>query len=178
MKRIALLRAVNVGKAMVPMAGLREMLADLDLAGGQTLLQSGNLVFEGGDASNDALERRLEAAVKARFDLATDIYVRDAVEWREAIDGDPFAEAAKSDPGHLLIYAFKAPVSDEAVDALRAAIVGPEHVAARGRHLYAVYPDGVGRSKLTVALIARKLGQAGTGRNWNTVLKLAALLEA
>jgi uncharacterized protein (DUF1697 family) len=39
-----------------------------------------------------------------------------------------------------------------------------------------VYPDGIGASRLTTALIERTLGTAGTGRNWNTVLKLAALV--
>ena len=42
-----------------------------------------------------------------------------------------------------------------------------------GRHLYMVFPDGVGTSKAP-ALAGKKLG-AGTARNWNTVLKLAAL---
>ena len=44
-----------------------------------------------------------------------------------------------------------------------------------GRQAYLVYPDGVGRSKLTVGVIERWLGSRGTGRNWNTVLKLQAL---
>jgi uncharacterized protein (DUF1697 family) len=43
-----------------------------------------------------------------------------------------------------------------------------------GKQLYIVYPDGIGRSRLTVALIEKKLGTRGTGRNWNTALKLAA----
>jgi len=38
-----------------------------------------------------------------------------------------------------------------------------------------VYPDGIGRSRLTSAVIENKLGTRGTARNWNTVLKLAAL---
>ena len=38
-----------------------------------------------------------------------------------------------------------------------------------------VYPDGAGRSKLTAALIDKKLGCAGTARNWNTVQKLKEL---
>jgi uncharacterized protein (DUF1697 family) len=41
-----------------------------------------------------------------------------------------------------------------------------------------IYPEGQGNSKLTNALIERKLGVAGTARNWNTVLKLAALASA
>jgi uncharacterized protein (DUF1697 family) len=62
-----------------------------------------------------------------------------------------------------------------AVEALRAAVPGPEVIRAGGRHLYISYPDGQGRSKLTGALIEKKLGTVGTARNWNTVLKLGAL---
>lgn len=45
----------------------------------------------------------------------------------------------------------------------------------QGRHAYIVYPDGIGRSKLTTALIEKHLGTRVTGRNWNTVRKLATL---
>ena len=65
-----------------------------------------------------------------------------------------------------------------AVAALEAAVVGRELVRAKGKHLYMVYPDGVGRSKLTGALVEKKLGTRGTARNWNTVLKLGALAAA
>ena len=51
----------------------------------------------------------------------------------------------------------------------------PEAVQAEGPHLYVTYPDGIGRSKLTNQVIESKLGTRGTGRNWNTVLKLRAL---
>jgi uncharacterized protein (DUF1697 family) len=61
------------------------------------------------------------------------------------------------------------------MEALRAAIRGREVVRADGTHAYAVYPDGIGRSKLTNPLIEKALGTSVTGRNWNTVLKLAAL---
>lgn len=55
----------------------------------------------------------------------------------------------------------------------QAAITGPELVQARGRELYAVYPAGIGRSRLTSSLMEKTLGTRGTARNWNTVLKLA-----
>ena len=44
-------------------------------------------------------------------------------------------------------------------------------------HAYIVYPNGIGRSRLTNTLIERTLGTRGTGRNWNTVLKLGGLLQ-
>ena len=69
----------------------------------------------------------------------------------------------------------KAAPADGALEALRAAIKGPEQVAIVGRNAYLVYPDGIGRSKLTITVIEKKLGVRGTARNWNTVLKLAEM---
>jgi uncharacterized protein (DUF1697 family) len=61
------------------------------------------------------------------------------------------------------------------VAALQAAIAGPEQIRCDGKQLYVVYPAGIGRSKLTGVLIEKKLDARGTGRNWNTVLKLQTL---
>jgi uncharacterized protein (DUF1697 family) len=38
-----------------------------------------------------------------------------------------------------------------------------------------MYPEGIGTSKLTGAVIEKSLGVRGTARNWNTVLKFTAL---
>jgi uncharacterized protein (DUF1697 family) len=62
------------------------------------------------------------------------------------------------------------------VKALRAAISGREILEVIGASAYVVYPDGIGRSRLTTALIEKALGTRGTGRNWNTVVKLASLM--
>ena len=48
---------------------------------------------------------------------------------------------------------------------------------AKGKQAYFVYPDGMGRSKLTIAMIEKALGTRGTARNWNTVLKLGELAQ-
>jgi uncharacterized protein (DUF1697 family) len=47
-----------------------------------------------------------------------------------------------------------------------------EMVEMRGPEVYLYYPDGIGRSKLTSAVIEAKLDTAGTARNWNTLAKL------
>ena len=49
---------------------------------------------------------------------------------------------------------------------------GPEMIEMRGPEIYLYYPDGVGRSKLSGAVIENKLKTSGTGRNWNTLVKL------
>ncbi len=176
---VALLRAVNVGgRKKVAMGSLREMCEEAGLAGARTLLQSGNLVFDSDLRSTDDLERLLEAEAQRRLGLATRFFVRTADEWASVVVDNPFPEEAERDPSHLLVLALSTSPASEDIEALRAAIVGREVVAARGRQVYAFYPDGIGRSKLTNAVLERALGGPCTGRNWNTVRKLLDMVEA
>jgi uncharacterized protein (DUF1697 family) len=173
---IALLRAINVGgNSKIAMADLQAMLADLGYANPQTLLQTGNLVFQAKESSSEKLEAKLERAAAERLGLQTDLFVRTADEWQQAIAANPFPKEAASDPSHLLIMPLKKAPTKQAVKDLQTAIHGRETVAAVGRELYIIYPDGIGRSKLTNKLIETRLDARGTGRNWNTALKLAEL---
>jgi uncharacterized protein (DUF1697 family) len=173
---VALLRGINVGgNKIVSMADLRDLCAGLGLADARTLLQSGNLVFRSGGRRGAALEKLLESAAEERLSFRIHFFVRTAEEWKKIIARNPFAEEARRDPGHLLVMCLKAAPKPEAVESLRAAITGREAVRVAGREAYLVYPDGVGRSRLTHALIEKKLGTPGTARNWNTVLKLDGL---
>ena len=176
---VALLRAVNLGPYnKVSMSALRALANELGLADAKTILQSGNLVFrDPKKRTTERLEQLLEAAVAAQCGVSTEIYVRDADEWDAIIAANPFPAEAKKDPGHLIVACGRDPIPGARVKALQQAIVGRETVRAVGRELYVFYPDGIGRSKLTAALMTRHLGaRSGTGRNWNTVQKIAAQL--
>jgi uncharacterized protein (DUF1697 family) len=141
-------------------------------------LQSGNVVFSGGSQTGSALERLLETEIEKRLGVQCDCFVRTAAEWGALVARNPFPEQANRDPGHLLAMALRAAPDPRDVKALRAAILGREVIRAVGAHLYVVYPDGIGRSRLTNALIERTLGMRGTARNWNTVLKLETLVNS
>jgi uncharacterized protein (DUF1697 family) len=172
--QIALLRAVNVGGRNLAMAALRACVATLGLTEVRSILQSGNLVFESRTLAGAVLEAALEEAVRERFGLAADVLVRTGAQWEQVIAANPFSEAAEQDPSHLVVMSLKGAPAPADVDALKAGIAGREVVRAHARELYILYPDGIGTSKLTIALIERRLASRGTGRNWNTVLKLAA----
>ena len=177
--QIALLRGINVGgHKKVAMSDLRDFVAALGFADVRSLLQTGNIVFSGGAATGAGLERLLEVEAETQLDLKTAFFVRTARQLSNVIDRNAFAEAARRDPTHLVVLFLKDVPKPAAVKALRAAIDGPETVSADGKQLYAVYPAGIARSRLTNKLIEGKLGTRGTGRNWNTVLKLAALADA
>jgi uncharacterized protein (DUF1697 family) len=176
--QIALLRAVNVGGIKVKMADLRALIIDLGFEDVHTLLNSGNAVFRSKSSTGAKLEQFLEAEFAKRAGRPTEFFVRTAEEWKSIIARNPMTDEARRDPGHLLLVVLKRAPSNQEVDALRAVIVGPEVVEADGKQAYFYYPAGVGQSKLTAKLIEKKLGTPGTGRNWNTVLKLAAMAES
>ncbi len=173
-----LLRGINIGgHNKVPMSELRRLI---EAAGGRdvvTLLQSGNAVFNAPAGAGAALGRKLERALAADLGVKVGCLVRSAAEWAKLVAANPFPAEARRDPGHMVAFMLEAAPAARAVAGLRAAIKGRETVAASGPHLYAYYPDGIGRSKLTLPLIERALGVRGTGRNWNTVLKIGSLLS-
>jgi len=172
---IGLLRAINLGSHnKIAMSDLRDIVTGLGMQDARTLLQSGNVVFRSNLRSATKVEQLLEQALEEHLGRATDVFVRTGDELKTVIGSNPFPEFAGRDPSHLVVVFLKAPASQPAVAALQKAIPGREEVRADGRHMYIVYPDGIGRSRLGT-LPEAKIASRGTARNWNTVLKLAAL---
>ena len=170
---VALLRGINVGKAKrIAMADLRALLEALGYESPKTLANSGNVVFESGVSSATRLEKTLEAGAATALGLRTDFLLRSREEWHRLIDANRFAREAERNPGHLVLLFHKKAPTSAAVATLQGAIKGREVIRAEGRQLYVVYPDGIGTSTLTTAVIERTLGTRGTARNWNTVLKV------
>ena len=175
---VGLLRAINLGSHnKIAMSDLRAMLAKVGCDEPRTLLLSGNVVFKNASASIDKVERMLEAASTQHLGVTTDYFVRSAKEWQAIIDANPFPKEAAAEPGHLLMMCLRDAPSPAQVTALQSSIKGREVVKVKGKQAYFVYPDGVGRSKLTIQVIEKALGTRGTARNWNTVLKIGELVK-
>ena len=177
MRYAALLRGINVGGTkMVPMADLRAMTEKLGFEDPKTLLQSGNLVFSTRSQPTAKLEQILEAATKKSIGVECSYLLRTAAEWHAIVDANPFPKLAKSDPTYLVVSFCREAPDAAALETLRREARGGEDFTAVGRELYVWYPDGQGTSKLAVALGKNRLGTICTARNWNTVLKVSALL--
>ena len=172
-RRILLLRAVNVGgTGRLPMAGLRQMLTDLGLGHPQTLIASGNAVFD--DPGLPDLAGRLAAELAARFGLKTDLFLLDLAALQAVHDANPFAGAATADGAkvHALFLARPTTLPAEA-----ASLATTEKLHLTPEALYLHAPDGIGRSKLAERL-PKLLAVPVTARNWNTVTALLALARA
>jgi uncharacterized protein (DUF1697 family) len=141
-----------------------------------TLLQSGNVVFTA-RGTDKAVAKKLADAIEASHGFRPAIMVRTAAEVTDAMKRNPFVAAARDDPGHMFVAFMADAPTAGAVERLQAIKVARERLALSGRELFAHYPDGVGRSKVTNAMLERALGVPATARNWNTVGKLLTLAE-
>ncbi|WP_448630021.1 DUF1697 domain-containing protein [Cellulomonas soli] len=188
---IALLRAVNVAGRTVPAARLREIAEQLGHQHVTTHVNSGNLVLVpagaraeadkgtpgDGDVVGraDAVASGLARALEDALGFAVPTIARDRASWDEIVDSNPFPEQAVSDPSHMVLVCWDGTPDPARVAALDPSAYGNEQVVWHGREAYVWYPDGIGRSKLTLDVLQRASGLLGTGRNWRTVSALQAL---
>jgi uncharacterized protein (DUF1697 family) len=172
---ISLLRGINVGaNRKIAMDELRALYESLGMAGAQTLLQSGNVVFQSELTNRRALARQLEEGIEQRFGFRPAVLLRTSDEWRAVISRNPLS-AVHADPSKRVVMFLSDSPTQDAIDALVKGYTGPETIQVTGQEAYLYYPDGLGRSKLTNTFIERKLSVTGTARNWNTVTRLLDL---
>ncbi len=175
MRRVAgLLRAVNVGGRKVLMADLRQVVSQAGFEAPQTLLASGNVLF-GTTLSAAETARTLEATILKALGVATDVMVRDHGDLAAVIAANPFPDIAKSRPNGLAAI-FLSGEPQQELDCLKTACIAGEDVRSGPGCLYVWFPNGLGNSRLSNAILERRLSVRATARNWNTVARLEAAL--
>jgi len=174
--RIILFRGMNTGGVRAPVGEQRKMAEAMGLKNPRTLAASGNLVVESGKAAA-ALEADTEAAMDKTFGLKVAAMVRTPEQWAKLIAGNPFPAEAAAHPAKVIAMVMKEGVKPGGLEAVQALARDGERVEAVGDVLYFWFPNGQGESEIFRKATPRMLGM-GTGRNWNTVLKLAEMAGA
>jgi len=175
---ISLLRGINVGgNKKIKMAELRELYASLGFVNTQSLLQSGNVVFQSDLTDKTKISGKIEHAIEDTFGFHSDIIVRTHKEWKDFVQTHPFSEEQLAEPKKVAVMFLADVPSPESIEALQEAHLGPEEIQANGHEICLFYPDGMGRSKLTHAFMERKIKTTGTIRNWNTINKILNLAK-
>ncbi len=173
-QRIILFRGMNTGGVRAPVSEQRAMVAEMGLKNPRTLAASGNLVVES-DKAAAGLEQDVEAAMERRFGLKVAAMVRTPEQWADLIAANPFPDQAAAHPAKVVAMVMKDGIKDGALEACRALAEGGERVEATDDVLWFWFPNGQGESAIFKKATPRLLGM-GTGRNWNTVLKLADMV--
>ena len=169
---VSMLRGVNVGgSSVIKMDALRAAYDAMGFSDVRTLLQSGNVLFRSGLQDRERLVRRIKQELERRIGLRVEVLLRTLDELASIIDRGPQL-SPRADMSKLLVMFLSSVPAAAAQAALLKWHKGSEMIEMRGPEIYLYYPNGIGRSKLSNAVIEDKLDTAGTARNWNTLVKL------
>jgi len=178
MRYAALLRGINVGgRKKVPMAALRELLADLGYADVVTHLQSGNAVFSSSGKSPHTLARTITDRIAGEFGMDVKVVIRTGGELADIVRRSPLPDGPEN-PSRFFVAFLSAAPEPAATGAVESMSFDPDRIWISGTEAYLWCPAGAADTLLTNNFVEKRLKVTATSRNWNTVLKLADLADA
>lgn len=169
---IALLRAVNVGGRVVRMDALRRYFGTAGFACVETVIQTGNVVFECAEKDSAALESRIEGLLADELGYRVATFLRTAPELAAASHLRPFADEArvKEDSLYVAFVRSQLRAADRTrIEGLSNAV---DDLRVGRREIYWLRRSSVGESTVSGAVIERALGAEATVRNITTVERI------
>jgi uncharacterized protein (DUF1697 family) len=174
---VALIRGINVGRAKrVAMADLRTLLAELGYVDVRTILNSGNVVFNATQQQPSRIGKRIEEAMAQRLGVSGRVTVLTAAEFSLVVEENALGRVA-TDPARLLVAFCSDRARLKELGALKRRDWAPEAMVAGSLAAYLWCAGGILASRLAEA-VGRALGESTTTRNWATVSKVHAALQA
>ena len=174
---VALLKGINVGRnKQIAMADLRALLGDAGFTDVRTHLRSGNAVFSSAEQDTAALAAAVEQRIADSLGMSVACLVRSREEVDAVVADNPLAEAG-TDGSRLMAHFLSAAPHPDRLAAHDPRLLDPGRIELGDRVIYQWCPDGLMAAPPAGTLAERHLGVTVTGRNWNTVTKLAALLR-
>lgn len=172
---LALFGSINVGGNRLTMADLRAAFEAEGFASVETVVASGNVLFDHPERPDDGLEEKLSQMMRHRFGMKSVALVRSRAALAAAIAENPFAADGQENFVHTLFL--DGPVDPEGFARLEADRTGPERLAWGDRALHIDYVAGAGESKLVGAFIERRIGRKGTARNLRSMRRILAKMD-
>ncbi len=172
---LALFGSVNVGGNRLTMADLRTAFAAEGFANVETVVASGNVLFDHAERPDEGLEEKLGLMMHERFGMSSVALVRSRDAMARAIAENPFAADGQEKFVHTLFL--DGPVDSAGFNKLQSDRARRERIAIGHRALHIDYVAGVAESKLVSAFIERRLGVRGTARNLRSMKRILAKMD-
>jgi uncharacterized protein (DUF1697 family) len=170
---VTFLKGINVGgKNLIAMKSLVHMFDELGYTNVRSYLQSGNICFESRSRDARGLERNIAGALAKEAGRDIAVMVRSGTALRAIVMKNPFVDEATREPHKVFVGFLSAEPEKSALQALGEIVTPGERFAVHETEMFLHLSNGAGRSKITTAVIERKLRVAVTMRNMNTVLAL------
>ena len=175
MRYVAFLRAINVGGRVVKMDALRRMFETIGLSEVETVIASGNVLFDSAARSPAALEKKIEEQLRKALGYQVSTFLRTPAEMAGIARHQPFEESELNAPGNVLYIGFLAQAPAAAAKKKLLGFVNDvDEFHLQGREVYWLCRKKFSESKFSGAQLERTLEMPTTLRNVNTVRKIAA----
>jgi uncharacterized protein (DUF1697 family) len=176
---VALLRGINVGgNHLIKMPELKRCLEALGFGNVATYIQSGNVLFEAAERRPADLRARIEEALSERFGYQARIVLRSHGQLRAIVADAPAGFGGQPDRYRCDVVFLREPLTAaEAVEALRTREGVDQAFAGDGVCYFSRLASRAAQSYLS-RIATLPVYQSMTIRNWNTTVKLKALMDA
>lgn len=171
-RRVAFLRAINVGGRRIKMAKLRELLSADGYENPRTHGASGNVVFDS-DAKCTELERELADDLAAALGYDVIVFVRTFDELADIAGTTAFEREAARPRTRRYVSLLKAPLDDDQRAALAELNGEVDQFSCVGTEIFWFRQMDAGESLTNMAL-EKALGVDATRRTLDTVKKIVA----
>jgi uncharacterized protein (DUF1697 family) len=175
-KYVAFLRAINVGGHVVKMDYLRALFESLGFSNIETLIASGNVIFDSKSKNTRAIEQKIEKHLQAALGYEVATFVRAVPELEAVARYQPFGDSElKAEDAAVLYIGFLAdPPGEPAKQKLLSFATEIDDFHVSGREVYWLCRKKFSDSGFSSALLEKTLGMKITLRNSNTVKRLAS----
>jgi uncharacterized protein (DUF1697 family) len=176
---VALLRGINVGgNNVIPMAALSKTFEGMGLSSVKTYIQSGNVLFQTGDADPRGLEARVEHALTKAHRYDARVVVRSLEDMTGVMEGLPRAWKRADATMKYNVLFLRHEIDSEAILDGLAPKTDLEQVSYKPGVLYwSARTSDLARTSMG-KLSSRAIYQQITVRNLNTTKKIFDLMKA
>ena len=166
--------SINVGANRLTMADLRYAFEREEFENVETVIASGNVLFDYDERPTDGLEDLFAHMMRDRFDIESFVAVRSREEVRAAVEDNPFTGIGADNLVHT--HFLERQPTQAQFEGLLAAYAGrgDEKIALGDRCLYIDFVNGTGQSRLTGPFLERRLAARGTARNVRSLARILA----
>jgi len=170
---VAFLRGINVGgHHKVPMANLRKEFEKLDLENVETLLNSGNIIFETINDNEENLEKKISAHLEKSFGFPVPTIVRKSAMIYELLNNNPFKDVQLTKDIRLYVSFLQEDVQSKLKLPWTSSDTSYKIIGKTGKNILSILDLSISKTPKAMEELERYFGKNITTRNWNTIKRI------
>ena len=178
MKYAALLRGIGPSNPNMRNEMLREVFRKLGFQNVQTVISTGNVLFESTSRGVKTLEATIEEAIQQQLDFISTTIIRSHQQLNRLIGDNPFGRIEDTPTTRLNVTFLKEKQETDLRFPYRAEQKGYSVIGIQGREVFSVVDLTGATTPDLMVWLEKQFGKAITTRTWKTVGRILKRLDS